>query len=487
VEVSLTRGLPSFSIVGLAQNSIQEARDRVKSALLTNKFTFPPLKITVNLSPSDLKKEGTHFDLCIALLIAMYNQKNQDVLNEYSIFGELGLGGEIKPSSHIFALVLSLRRTSDIKKFLVPKQIAPLLSVIPNIEIYPMDTLKNAISFLNGELEIKPLKESELDLSFFLINNIKYFYPSQQKLNIDFIDVRGQKIAKRASIISAVGFHNILFEGSPGSGKSMIAKRMHDILPPIDLNEMLDIMKIEYLHNLSLEHTSRRAFRSPHNSSTKSSIFGGGSKNASIGEIALANHGILFFDEFPHFQKSILESLREPLEDNKVLISRVNSKINYDAKFLFISAMNPCPCGNLFSSTKECRCQDIEIKRYKNKISEPIYDRIDLYVAMEEVQSTDEVDISTKDAFGQVLKAFKYQKNRNQKELNGKLSDDGINKYCILSNDATNTLNQAQQSFSLSFRSVNKIKKVARSIADLQEHNIINKNHILEAISFRKR
>ena len=262
---------------------------------------------------------------------------------------------------------------------------------------------------------------------------------------------------------------------------------MIDILPPISLNEMLDIMKVQYLHLAKLENKIFRSFRSPHNSSTKSSIFGGGSKTSSIGEVALANHGVLFFDELPHFAKNILESLREPLEDNKVLISRVNSKIDYDAKFLFIGAMNPCPCGNLFSSTKECRCQDLEIQRYKNKISDPIYDRIDLYVSMNEVSSEDKSDISTKQIQEKVIKAFIKQKQRGQKELNGKLSDLEINKYCTLDKNATDILDKAQNSFSLSFRAVHKVKKVARSIADLDDKDLISKSHILEALSFRKR
>ena len=479
--------MPSFSIVGLAQNSIQEAKDRVKSALLIINFTFPPLKITINLSPSDLKKEGTHFDLSISLLIALYNEKVQDKFNEYAIFGELGLGGEIKTSSHIFTLILSLAQKNKFTKFLVPKSIAEVISIIPNIEIYPIDNLQNAIDFFKDKYEIKTFTKTDPDLLYLLLDNKKYFYPQNKNIELDFINVKGQKIAKRASIISATGFHNILFEGSPGCGKSMIAKRMQHILPPISLEEMLDIMKIQYLHFNNNDKANFRAFRSPHNSSTKSSIFGGGSKVSSIGEVALANHGILFFDEFPHFQKTILESLREPLEDNKVLISRVNSKIDYDAKFLFISAMNPCPCGNLFSKDKECRCQDLEIKRYKNRISEPIYDRIDLYVAMSELSSEDKSDISTKDIIKKVQKAFLLQKQRKQKELNGKLNDSDINKYCILDNQASEILDKSQQTFSLSFRAISKIKKVARTIADLDDKKIIQKSHVLEALSFRRR
>jgi len=372
-------------------------------------------------------------------------------------------------------------------RFIVPISLAPTLALIPNIDIYPVKSLKNAIDFLTGKLNIELFQKIDPNLLFITCNSEKYFYPSQENIVNDFIDVRGQQIAKRGALISAVGFHNIIFEGSPGCGKSMISKRILDIMPPICLNEMLDIMKVQYLHLAKIEDKIFRAIRSPHNSSTKSSIFGGGSKASSIGEVALANHGILFFDELPHFAKNILESLREPLEDNRVLISRVNSKIDYDAKFLFIGAMNPCPCGNLFSSTKECRCQDMEIQRYKNKISDPIYDRIDLYISMSEVSSEDKSDISTKQMQEKVIKAFRKQKQRGQKELNGKLLDADINKYCILDDNAKIILDKAQNSFSLSFRSVHKVKKVARSIADLDDKDLISKSHILEALSFRKR
>ena len=380
-----------------------------------------------------------------------------------------------------------MAKSSKMKKFIAPISLAPTLALIPNIDIYPIKSLKNAIDFLIGEKDIELFKKIDPNLLYITQDSKKYFYPSKENILDDFIDVRGQQIAKRGALISAVGFHNIIFEGSPGCGKSMISKRMLDILPPMSLNEMLDIMKVQYLHLTKIEDKIFRAIRSPHNSSTKSSIFGGGSKTSSIGEVALANHGILFFDELPHFAKNILESLREPLEDNKVLISRVNSKIDYDAKFLFIGAMNPCPCGNLFSSTKECRCQDMEIQRYKNKISDPIYDRIDLYVSMSEVSSEDKSDISTKQMQEKVIKAFIKQKIRGQKELNGKLSDLDINKYCILDDNAKEILDKAQNSFSLSFRSVHKVKKVARSIADLDDEDVISKSHILEALSFRKR
>ena len=380
-----------------------------------------------------------------------------------------------------------MAKDKKMKKFIVPYSLAPMLALIPNIDIYPVKSLKNVIDFLMEKQDIAIFKKIDPSLLYIISDNKKYFYPSINDISYNFSDVRGQQTAKRGALISAVGFHNIIFEGSPGCGKSMISKRIIDILPPISLKEMLDIMKVQYLHLLKIEDKIFRAFRNPHNSSTQSSIFGGGSRASSIGEIALANHGVLFFDELPNFGERILELLRAPLEDNKVLISRVNSKIDYDAKFLFIGAMNPCPCGNLFSSTKECRCQDLEIQRYKNKISDPIYDRIDLYVAMNETSSEDKSDITTKQMQEKVIKAFIKQKQRGQEELNGKLSDLDIEKYCILDDSAKEILDKAQNSFSLSFRSVHKVKKVARSIADLDDKQLISKSHILEALSFRKR
>jgi magnesium chelatase family protein len=485
VESTFTKGLPTFTIVGMISTSISESKDRVKSALLTNGFKFPPLKITVNLSPSEISKKGTHFDLAIALQIALFDEKNIDFEDIY-FFGELALDGNIKDTSSIFPIVLSLSKNTHINKVLVCKDSALKLANIPNLQIYCVENLDQAISFVKSNKKEEYLyKKDVLKYKTLEINKEKYFYDTNYIE--DFQDVIGQDIAKNAALISAAGNHNIIFEGSPGCGKSMISKRLKYIMTPMNLEEILEKAKLQALDYKQIDFFPVRAFRSPHHSSTKSSIFGGGSANAKMGEIALSNNGILFFDELPHFSKSILEALREPLEDNKILISRVNSKVMYETKFIFIAAMNPCPCGNLLSSVKECRCNELEIQRYKNRLSEPFLDRIDLYVVMTDSFSDNKNIVSSKELHEKVIKAFIKQKQRGQKELNGKLSDKDIKKYCLLDNESLNILEKARSNYQLSFRSINKVLKVARTIADLNDNEIITKNDLLQSLSYRKR
>lgn len=482
VEVAFVRALPSFAIVGLAQTSIQESKERIKSALSAIEFKFPPQKVTVNLAPSDLRKEGSHFDLPIALLIAL--QKTEVNFDDFFVFGELGLDGKLKDTNSIFAIILSLAKDGVLKKVIIPKESVKKVSKIPNIKIYAAENLQAAIEIFTNPSSGTPLKTNEqLPYDSITHKGKKYYFDTSYEL--DFSEIKGQEQAKRASLISAAGMHNILYEGSPGCGKSMSAKRVRNILPPMSLEEILEIAKLDALEGKEPDFKPQRPFRSPHHSSTRASIFGGGSKSAKIGESALANNGILFFDEFPYFQKSTLESLREPLEDYKVLISRVNTKIEYQTKFLFVSAMNPCPCGNLLSSKKECRCLDLEINRYKNKLSSPLLDRIDLYVQMDEITHEDKSTITSKEMFKKVKIAFLAQLERGQSELNGKLNDKEIIKFCKLDHESQAILNQATQRFELSQRAINKTLKVSRTIADLSTSKNISKKHLLEALSFR--
>ncbi len=485
VESTFTKGLPSFTIVGLISTSIQESKDRVKSALLMNEYKFPPLKITVNLSPSDIKKKGTHFDLAIALQLALYDTKKA-VFSGFYVFGELGLDGSIKDTSTIFPLVLSLAKNSKNMKVLVCEDSAEKISNIPNIEIFVVKNISDAIEFFNTEIKDKfKYTSNELSSKNIRIGNQTYYY--EDSYLDDFSDVLGQDNAKFAALICAAGNHNLMFEGSPGCGKSMISKRIRYILPPMSLGEILEKAKLQSLDYKNIEFSALRVFRSPHHSSTKSSIFGGGSNNAKIGEIALSNNGVLFFDELPHFSKSILEALREPLEDNKILISRVNSKTEYETKFIFISSMNPCPCGNLLSSIKQCRCNDAEIQRYKNRLSEPFLDRIDLYVVMNDTLNDSKNIVSSKELHKNVLSAFVKQKQRGQNELNGKLSDVDIKKYCLLDDETQVLFENAKINYQLSFRSINKVLKVARTIADLNDNETITKGDLLKSLSFRRR
>lgn len=485
VESTFTKGLPTFTIVGMISTSISESKDRVKSALLTNGFKFPPLKITVNLSPSEIAKKGTHFDLAIALQIAFYEDKKVD-FSDMFIFGELALDGNIKDTNSIFPIILSLSKKDSINKVLVCTQTAQKLANIHNLEIYCVKNLDQAIEFIKTDKKENYLYEKKkLEYKTLIINDEQYFYDTNYLE--DFKDVIGQDMAKYAAMICAAGNHNLIMEGSPGCGKSMISKRLQYIMPPMNLEEILEKAKLLALDFKEVDFFPIRAFRSPHHSSTKSSIFGGGSSNAKMGEIALSNGGILFFDELPHFSKSILEALREPLEDNKILISRVNNKILYETKFIFVAAMNPCPCGNLLSSVKECRCNEIEIQRYKNKLSEPFLDRIDLYLVMNDSFKDNRNKVSSKELHENIIKAFIKQKQRGQKELNGKLSDEEIKKYCILDEESLNILEKARFNYQLSFRSINKVLKVARTIADLNDNEIITKNDLLQSLNFRRR
>jgi len=483
VEATFTKGLPGFAVVGLASSDIQEAKERVKSALLVNDFVFPPLKITVNLSPSDIKKSGTHLDLSLALLVAL----NKKAFEEEGlfVFGELGLDGRVKSSSMLFPLILSLKEQGVIKRAIVPKEAITYLSHISGVEFIAVETLKEAILLLGkGEFKANVTKFN-YNAKVFQIANTAYYY--EQKYGSDFKEVKGQMVAKRAALLAAAGMHNLFMEGNPGCGKSMIAKRMKDILPPLQEEELLSIAKHQFLDGQTPTFKAIRPMRSPHHTATSASIFGGGSGQARIGEVALASKGILFFDEIPHFSKQILEAMREPLQDKKVHIARVNAKIEYEADIMFVAAQNPCPCGNFLSKVRSCRCSEVEIKRYQNKLSDPFLDRMDLFVVMQEVSSEDRSDVTSKAMHEAVIEAFKMQKRRGQERLNGKLAEDEIETYCILNEEAQKILEGAIQKFGLSHRSIASVKKVGRTIADLNRNEKIEKKDILEALSYRRR
>ncbi|MEA3417818.1 MAG: YifB family Mg chelatase-like AAA ATPase [Campylobacterota bacterium] len=483
VEATFTKGLPGFSVVGLASNDIQEAKERVKSALLTNDFVFPPLKITINLSPSDIKKSGTHFDLPIALLIALH----KGAIDEEGlfVFGELGLDGKVKSSSMLFPIILSLKEQGAIKRAIVPKESIGYLSHISGVEFITVESLSEAIALVRSGIFKNNTETFSYDAENFVIDDRAYFYEREYESN--FSDVKGQSVAKRASLIAAAGMHNYLMEGNPGCGKSMVAKRIKDILPPVYEEEILSIAKHQFLDGADPDFSAHRPIRAPHHTATSASIFGGGSQQARIGEVALAHKGILFFDELPHFSKNVLEALREPLQDKKVHIARVNAKVEYEADIMFVAAMNPCPCGNLLSKRKACRCSEMEIKRYQNKLSDPFLDRVDLFVVMQEVNSEDKGDITSEEMHLEVIKAFQRQKVRGQDRLNGKLTEEEIEKYCLLEDEAMKVIESAVQRFGLSHRSIASIKKIARTIADLNGNEVIGKKEILEALSYRRR
>lgn len=490
VEATFTRGLPTFNITGLASSSIKESQHRVTSALANLGIDFPPLKLNINLSPSDLPKNGSHFDLPIALLITA--TKESMSLDSWFAFGELGLDGAIKNIPFIYPMLLDIALQKPNSKVILPTESKELYTKIPNLCMYFASNILEAIEILRGNVS-QATTSSDFAFQSFIIDNIPFYYDSTFEL--DFADVKNQERAVRAALIAACGFHNILFEGSPGCGKSMIAKRMQYILPPLSLKEMIESVKLQAYNEQTLVYKPRRNFRSPHQSASKASVLGSASQfKVSPGEIALAHNGIIFFDELPYFKRDILESLREPLENNQLAVSRVHSKIIYDTSFLFVGAMNPCPCGNLLSTTKECRCKDSEIRSYRNNLSEPFLDRIELYVQMQEHISTqNQAQIMTsKDMQQIVFNVFKQQIQRGQMDslgniiFNGKLQPMQVEKYCELDLDCKNLLEQAKTRFQLSYRGEQKIRKVARTLADMQSSSMIQKEHILEALSYRK-
>ncbi|HIP14744.1 MAG TPA: ATP-binding protein [Sulfurimonas autotrophica] len=484
VESTLTKGLPSFSIVGMASTAITESKERVKSALLSNNFSFPPKRITFLLAPSELVKSGSQFDLSMALLILL--QESDTDLKEWFVFGELGLDGSVKENIQLYPLILSLANQGLISQAVVPFESLEKLSKIPNVSFYGVKHLKEAVEILKYQENALPsIEQSEMHCPYYEIDGQKYYYIKEYVE--DFIDVKGQEIAKRAALIAAAGFHNIILEGSPGCGKSMIANRLRYILPPMTESEILDVAKLEVLEGYEPTFKPHRTLKNPHHSATLASIFGGGSYKAKIGEVGLANNGILFFDELPHFSKAVLEALREPMQDAKIRISRVNSKVEYPAKFLFVGAMNPCSCGNLLDTHKECRCSDLEIQKYKNRLSDPFLDRIDLHVVMQNVNAEDKASFTSKEMHKMVVEAHIFCKKRGQSSFNAHLSDKELEMHCKMSSAAQKVLQTAIERFALSFRSIKKVQKVARTIADLEKSIVIEKEHILEALSYRRR
>lgn len=479
VEGSFTRGLPSFNISGLANHSIQEAKHRVQSALYACQIALPPMKFVLNLSPADLPKTGSHFDLPIALLGAKVVLKE-----EWFAFGELGLDGKLKHQDGVYPLLLQVALSCPNAKVLLPKGGENIFSLIPSLNLFFVSTLQEAIDLLQSDQPPSPYPQKQIAFNSMQIGQETYYY--HRDFDLDFADVLGQEVAKRAALIAASGFHNIILEGSPGCGKSMIAKRLRFILPPMRLEEILECTKLQSLDQSRVSYSPLRPFRNPHQSASKSSILGSATATeAKAGGVALAHLGVLFFDELPHFKREVLESLREPLENNSLVISRVHSKIEYETLFLFIGAQNPCPCGNLLSTTRECRCQDRDIVKYRNCLSEPFLDRIDLFVQMAD-ETISQKSMSSEEMQERVFCAFRRQKERGQIAFNGKLNERGIEQFCVLDEECQMLLTRAIEKLGLSHRAINRLKKVARTIADLEGSEKILKPHLTEAIVYRK-
>ena len=484
VEIDISSGLPVFSIVGLPDTSVKESRDRVVSAIKNSGFDFPTKKITVNLAPADIKKEGGAFDLPISLgILASSGIIEKKSLQNFCAIGELSLDGKLRPVKGILPIVLSLHKFG-ITQVIVPEKNKNEACVAKDIEIYPFNDLKYVIKFLKKETVVEPYKQDNISIQ----NN-------STKTSIDFSDIKGQFFAKRAAEVACAGGHNMIMVGPPGSGKTMIAKRIPTILPSMSFEESVETTKIWSVSGLVQAGESlitSRPFRSPHHTTSSVALIGGGSY-PKPGEVSLAHNGVLFLDELTEFRRDVLEVLRQPLEDKVVTVSRAKNTLSFPASFMLIASMNPCPCGN-YGSDKECTCNPYQVKRYRSKISGPLMDRIDIQVEVpalkiDEITSNKSVANETSQQIKErVIKARNIQYERFKGKniyCNAQMGPKEIKKYCVLEESAGIMLHNAIEKLGFSARAYDRILKVARTIADLAGSEIIQTTHIAEAIKYR--
>lgn len=484
VEVSITRGV-LYHLTGLGDAAVKESHDRIAAALLNNGYKFPVADITANLSPADLKKEGSGFDLPLAIAILAVDGKMQaDRLAEYMLVGELGLDGQLRPVKGALPIAIKAR-AEHFKGLIVPKANEHEAAVVDKLDVYGMNNILEVVNFLNGSSSSEPC----------VVDTRREFYARQYQFDLDFSDVRGQESVKRALEVAAAGGHNLIMIGPPGSGKSMMAKRLPSILPPLSLSESLETTQIHSIAGKIGKGEgliSQRPFRSPHHTISEVALVGGG-QSPLPGEISLAHNGVLFADELPEFNKHTLEVLRQPLEDRQITISRAKYTVTYPCSFMFVASMNPCPCGYYGDPTHTCVCTPGQIQRYMNKISGPLLDRIDIQCEIAPVPFKDLSKAAPGETSGQirerVIKARAIQTERFNEvkgvHCNAQMSERLIRQYAQPDSEGLNILRIAMERLKLSARAYNRILKVARTIADLEGSEQILSSHIAEAIGYR--
>jgi magnesium chelatase family protein len=481
VEVDLALGLPQFNTVGLPDAAVKESKERVRAAVKNSGFDFPSRRITVNLAPADIKKEGSAFDLPIAVaILAASNLVPRKTLSQYVIVGELSLDGRLKPVRGVLPMAVAARE-KGFAAVLVPDENAAEAAVVDGIDVLPLTSLAQAVSFLRGESDIPP---RQVDRQAIFLSHKNY--------DVDFIDVRGQSHAKRALEVASAGGHNLIMVGPPGSGKTMLAQRIVTILPEMSFEEAIETTKI---HSVAGKMDGKplvavRPFRAPHHTISDAGLIGGGAI-PNPGEVSLAHNGVLFMDEMPEFKKNALEVLRQPLEDGRVTISRALMSITYPSRFMLVAAMNPCPCGYLGDQNKPCTCGQLEIRRYRSRISGPLMDRIDIHIevpALKYKELTERPSENSQAVRERVNRARVIQFERFTGRpyfFNARMPNRDLERFAPLSEECGKFLERVMQTLKLSARAYSRIIKVSRTIADLAGESDITTSHLAEAVQYR--